>query len=291
MTPTFRDAPRDRAAVVPATATPPSRRTPGLLAVAVLALLATPAAQAEPSPALDRISIWLGGYQPQVEGDLTLKSRDGSQSTGPQRVLQGDDTIYRARIDWLLFDSQGFSVDFFRWEDRQGRSVRDAFSFNGTTYAVDASLDTKTTLDMGNFSYRWWFGGGNTVFGVGLGAAYYKIQLDYAARASIGGTSDSLIDTDSKEAWAPLLTLGLRHQLTDQVRLYADVSGAKKNGGDHNGDIVNGGVGVEWFPTKNLGIGAEYSATRIRYNWRNDDVQAKLNVDLHGPSLYLRLRF
>ena len=42
---------------------------------------------------------------------------------------------------------------------------------------------------------------------------------------------------------------------------------------------------------KNLGIGAEYSATRIRYNWRNDEAQAKLDVNLHGPSLYLRLRY
>ena len=259
--------------------------------LAALGLLGSSLAHAEPSPALDRVSIWLGGYRPQIEGDLTLKSRDGTQNTGPQRVLEGHDTIYRARVDWLLFDSQGFSVDYFRWEGRQGRSVSDAFTFNGTTYAVNASLDTKTTLDMGNFSYRWWFGGGNTVFGLGAGAAYYKIKLDYAARASIGGASDSLIDTDSKQAWAPLVTLGLRHQRNEQVRLYADVSGARKNGGDQNGDIVNGGVGVEWFPMKNLGIGAEYSATRIRYNWRNDEAQAKLDVNLHGPSLYLRLRY
>lgn len=291
MSPTFRDAHRDRAAVVPASVPSLSRRPSTLLAAAALALLAAPAVQAEPSPALDRVSIWLGGYQPEVEGDLTLQSRDGTQSTGPQRVLEGDDTIYRARIDWLLFDSQGFTVDFFRWRDRQGGSVSEAFTFNGTNYTLNASLDTETTLDMGNFSYRWWFGSGNTVFGLGLGAAYYKIKLDYSATASVGGVSDSLFDSESKEAWAPLLTLGLRHQLTEQVRLYVDVSGAKKNGGDQHGDIVNGGVGVEWFPTKNLGLGAEYSATRIRYNWRNDDVQAKLNVDLHGPSLYLRLRF
>jgi hypothetical protein len=38
-------------------------------------------------------------------------------------------------------------------------------------------------------------------------------------------------------------------------------------------------------------LGAEYNETRIRLNHRDDDIQSNLKLRLHGPALYLRMRF
>ena len=169
--------------------------------------------------------------------------------------------------------------------------VSQPFTFNGQTYTATGQVGAKTTADIGNFSYRWWFGSDDTVAGLGLGAAYYRIKFDLKASASVGGASDSIVDSASKDTWAPLITFGLRHRINDQVRLYADLSGARKNGRESGGDIVNGGAGVEWYPWRNIGFGAEYNETRIRLNYRGDDVAANLKLRLRGPAVYLRMRF
>ena len=242
-------------------------------------------------PVIDRVGVWVGGYNVDAEGDLSLSSLDGTQSTGQQRVIDGSDVVKRARVDWLLFDRQGFSVDLYHYSQNKSLGVSEPFTYNGQNYSATAQLNTKTSFDIGNFSYRWWFGGEDTVAGVGVGAAYYKVKLNYTASATVGGLSQSISDGEKKDAWAPLLTLGLRHRISDQVRLYADVSGSKKNGGETYGDIVNAGAGVEWFPWRNIGLGAEYNHTRIRVNYKTDDAVAKLDLKLNGPAMYLRMRF
>lgn len=253
---------------------------------------ATPAFAAESSvPVIDRLGIWVGGYNVDAEGDLSLSAVDGSQSTGKQRVIDGSEVVKRARVDWLLFDRQGFSADLYKYSQNKSLGVSEPFDYNGQNYSASAQLNTKTSFDVGNFSYRWWLGGEDTVVGVGVGAAYYKVKVNYTASASLGGLSQTISDGEKKEAVAPLVTLGLRHRISDQVRLYADLSGSKKSGGDTNGSIVNAGVGVEWFPWRNVGLGAEYNHTRIRVNYKDGDASAKLNLKLNGPALYLRMRF
>lgn len=268
------------------------RLASSLVMTALAAAAASPALAAEKTlPVVDRVGIWLGGYKVDAEGDLTLGTADGTQTTGEQRVIDGDDVVKRARIDWLLFDQQGFSVDLYRFEQDKSVGVTRPFTFNGQAYTAAGQLNTDATFDIGNVSYRWWFGGEDTVAGVGVGAAFYRLKVDYSASASVGGLSQSIADGHEESTAAPLLTLGLRHRINDHVRLYADFSGSRKNGGDTNGDIINAGAGVEWFPWRNVGFGAEYNYTRIRVNYRDDDAVAKLDLRLNGPALYLRMRF
>ena len=269
----------------------PRRRGSVLPALALGLLVAGSGAWAQKSPAVDRVSVWLGGYRVDANGDLQAHTPDGAYNTGWQRVIDGDETVYRARLDWLLFESQGFSIDYYRFKRTDTRGISDSFSFNGVNYAVDASASAKTTVDVGNFSYRWWFGSGDTALGLGLGAAYFKASLAYEASATLGGVSDSVVDRVGDNTWAPLVTFGLRHRINDAFRVYADVSGARKNGGDNSGDIVNAALGVEYFPWQNIGVGAEYGTTRIRYHHRGDDVDARLKLRLNGPSVFLRMRF
>lgn len=263
----------------------------GLLALGLPLLAGGPAAWAQKSPAVDRVSVWLGGYLVDAQGDLQAQTPDGAYDTGWQRVIEGDETVYRARVDWLLFESQGFSVDYYRFKRTDSRGIGDSFSFNGVDYTASASASAETTVDVGNFSYRWWFGSGDTAFGLGLGAAYFKASLAYEASAALGGASDSIVGKVGDHTWAPLVTAGLRHRINDAFRVYADVSGARKNGGENSGDIVNAALGLEYFPWKNIGVGAEYGTTRIRYHHRGDDVDARLKLRLNGPSVFLRMRF
>ncbi|TAL24838.1 MAG: hypothetical protein EPO01_04895, partial [Aquabacterium sp.] len=76
------------------------------IALAIAASFIAQQARADHSPALDRVSIWLGGYRADIEGYASIRNESNNLDTGEQKILSGKDTLQRARLDWLLFDSQ-----------------------------------------------------------------------------------------------------------------------------------------------------------------------------------------
>ncbi|RUL67226.1 autotransporter outer membrane beta-barrel domain-containing protein [Dyella dinghuensis] len=247
------------------------------------------------SPALDRFSLSLGGYyadtsttigaglnQYDVHGNLNLQHDLGF----PQHEV-----VPRLRADFLLGDSQGFSFDYYRVEQSRTGSANAAFNFNGNAYDANASITGRLNFDFGSAAYKWWFGHSSDVFGVGLGAGYYHIFAGIKGQASLNGNFEGEAGASASEnAWAPELELGWRHAFTDNIRMYFNAQGLKKNG-DLGGHIYDGALGVEWFPWKNVGFGAEYDYTRISVHDRKEYYHDDVALDLDGPSVYLRFRF
>ena len=260
---------------------------------ATLWSLAPRTARADPSAALDRVSVWLGAYRADVEGYASVRNGSGSIDTGDQKVLSGRETVNRARLDWLIMESQGFSIDYFRVQGNSERSVSRPFTVDGTSYGLDARIAQDTKVDIGNFSYRWWLGDAdnNSIFGLGLGAAYYRLDATLRAQATAGPLAFNTIEQSRESGWAPLITAGWRLRLSDTWRIYADASGSRKNGNDLSGSITNAALGAEWFPWKDVGIGAEYAVTKIRFKREEDGDAARVRLNLHGPAVYLRMRF
>lgn len=272
------------------------RRRAGGSLVAISLALASSAAFAQQSPALDRVSVWLGGYYAHADTDIGAHDVNdvASGNVNLERDLGFSDhkTVPRARLDFLLGDSQGFSLDYYSVNRSRSKSLSRDISYGGNDYSASASVHGKLDFDFGSAAYRWWFGHGNDVFGVGLGGAYYRVHAGISGEASINGEPAGEASSSSDDgAWAPLLQLGWRHAFNDQWRMYFDASGVKKNGGNLSGHIYNAALGVEYFPWKNVGFGAEYGYTRIRLNQRRHDYDANLDMKLDGPSLFLRLRF
>ena len=272
-----------------------SRRFARALAIPIFAALGGLAtalpAYADTSLALDPVSVWLGAYYPDTKVDLSVRDRAANLDSGKLNFDAGNATLPRARVDVLLFGTQGLSFDYYRFERDRTQTLSDPFSIGGNVIDPGASIRGKFTLDIGNASYRWWFGGDSDVFGVGVGAAYYKVKAGVSAQADVNGTGYSAAYGYSDDAVAPLVTLGFRHAFSDALRVYLDASGVKKNGGNLSGHIYNAALGVEWFPWHNIGIGAEYAATRVSLDARRSNLDADLDLKLHGPAAYLRMRF
>ena len=91
---------------------PHTRRRPraGCAAVFVSLALASSASLAQQSPALDRVSIWLGGYN--AHADTTIGASDKSGQYGGDFNLENDlgfrdrKNVPRARLDFLIGDRQ-----------------------------------------------------------------------------------------------------------------------------------------------------------------------------------------
>lgn len=261
----------------------------GALCAATIGAVGT--AHADPSPALDRVGVWLGGYYANTDAELSASSDRYDIGRNKLEIGDGHDTVPRARLDVLIGDSQGLTFDYFGFDRDRRLTLDRSFDFNGNRFDVGANVKGRFDLDFGSAAWRWWLGSGESVFGVGLGAAYYRLKVGVSGNVIANGQSGSASASYDEDAVAPLLTLGWRYAVSDTLRIYADASGVKKNGGKLEGHAYNGALGLEWFPLENVGIAAEYAATRIKLDRSAAAFDADLDVKLDGPAAYLRLRF
>lgn len=252
------------------------------------------------SPALDRASVRIGGYDANVDTDIGASDHYGV-ATGTFN-LEDDlgfdkrESVPRARADFLIGDHQGLALDYYSIDRSRTASLARSISYDGVNYAANASVRGKLDFDFGSVGWRWWFGHGNDAFGLGLGGAWYQIDTRLSGQGELtglpGGPMTASVDTASKDsAWAPMLQLGWRHAFNDRWRMYFDASGVKKNGGRLSGHIYNAALGVEWLPWEHVGFGAEYDVSRIKLDWRRTDYTARLDMRLNGPSMYVKFRF
>ena len=266
-------------------------RATRLSALALMAgaglLMAAPA-RAEPSPALDRISLSLGAFRADPTLRATVTTPYGALDSGD--VERNSVTLPRLKAELLLFDSQGLSFDYFRYR----RGYHGAFASNRTvgsgTVSTTGAAGLDLKLDFAKLAYKWWLGSGATVLGLGVGAAYYRAEVDVNATATLNNMSGSISERYSDSAVAPLLEAGLRHALSPSLRLFADISGVRKNGGPLHGDIYNAVIGFEWFPIQNVGVVLDYSVSSIDL-MRDGRSDARLRAKLKGPSAFLKVRF
>ncbi len=132
------------------------------------------------SPALDNISVWVGGYY--TNNDTTIGANTGIFNTSGDVNLEDDPdfkkhkTVLRVRLDFLIGEHQGFSFDYYEVDRSHSKTLSEQINFLGNPIAASARVKGDLKFTFGSAAYKWWFGTGNDVFGVGLGAAYYKVQ-------------------------------------------------------------------------------------------------------------------
>jgi hypothetical protein len=267
----------------------------------LLAVLACTAAvssvRAEVPQALDRASISVGGFYPVVDARL---SADGTEAAGSDVVdfqrdlgLDKHRMLANLRLDLLLFDSQGFSIGGYQYSKDGGATLVRDIHFAGNDYNVDAFVRAGLRLNTYNAAWHWWFPVDDAdVFGVGLGAVYYDLRgtIDGSISVNGGGTATARGSADGS-AIAPLLTLGWRHAFTPDLRGYAEFAGVRKPSGTLTGHLLNGTLGLEYYPWRNLGFALEYSANNLDLKADKASWEGRARIHFHGPAAFVRFRF
>ena len=249
----------------------------------------SPSALADPPDPLDPASIAIGAFFVRPDADLGVNTQYGSADSGD--LTAHSTTVPRIQANILLGNSQGLALDYYGFYRTYSDTLNQSFGVGGNNVSVNGNANASVGLDVANFSYKWWFGNASDVFGLGAGAAYYHVRLaaQGSAAANVGNLSGSSSGSYSTDTFAPLLQAGWRHAFNHNTRMYLDLSGVEKKGGNLTGHIYNAALGAEWYFLKNVGIGAEYSANRIRLSDANDG--ANLDLKLNGPTVFLKARF
>ncbi|SHG75813.1 hypothetical protein [Massilia sp. CF038] len=251
---------------------------------------------AAPAAPLDRFSLSAGAFSTEPEISVDADTNFGRIESGDQKGSRT--TLPKVKAEMLIGDRQSIALDYIRYSKTYNPTLSGDTVIDGETISGTAKFDGKLRLDLSKAAYKWWFGDQNDVFAVGIGAAYYRAKVGGTASATVQGTVNGLpvsrsvsgTDSTSDDAYAPVLDLGWRHSFSQDVRIYVEASGIKKNGGKINGHIYSGAVGVEWFLAKNIGLALDYGIQKIDLR-RDSDRDSALRIKLAGPSAYLKARF
>lgn len=254
-----------------------------------------PMAHAQHSPALDRVDIGIGGYYATSDTTVGASIPEGfaAASINLEDDLGLDNRGLSARIraDVLIGDHQGLSFDYYRYSRDNARTWDRSINWQGTVHDVHANVEGKLAFAFGSVAWRWWFGRGDNVVGLGLGASHYHASATFEGGLQLDGQARNITESTSTGAWAPLLQVGWRHAFTQQWRMYFSGAGVFKNGGKLQGHIYNASLGVEWLPTRYLGFAVEYGINSIHIKQSHEHYRDSLDLELNGPSAFVYLRF
>jgi hypothetical protein len=262
---------------------------------AVAACAFAQAAIAEIPEALDRASISFGGFYPVVDTRVEARGPGLSGSDVSFEHDLGIDnhrTLTTGRLELLILDSQGFSISGYQYSKGAGTSLARDIEFDGNVYHASAFVDARLRLQIFNAAWHWWFApSAHDVFGIGLGASFYDIRGTIDGGITVNGDSATAHGEAQGNAIAPLLTLAWRHAFSPSLRGYADLSGVRKPSGGLTGHLLNGTLGMEYYPWRNLGFALEYSANNLDLKAEKASWEGRARIHFYGPAAFVRLRF
>jgi hypothetical protein len=271
--------------------------THGSRTLAALAIaLGAAGAHAEVSDTLDRASLSLGVFYPDVDTRIAANGAmfNDTDLVDFQRDLGLDKrrALANARFEFRVFDNQTFSFGGYRYSKHGGATLDRDIHFDGADYQVDAFVDARLNLDTWHAAWHWWLAPtqGDSI-GLGLGAVYYRVEGVIDGGITVNDGSAGGRASAQADAIAPLLTIGWRHAFTADFRLYADLSGVRKPSGTLTGHLVNGTLGLEWFPWQNLGFSLEYSENNLDLKADKESWEGRARIHFRGPAAFVRMRF
>jgi len=264
-------------------------------ALSAIALLA--AADATASAALDRFSVGVGSFSNrlQVEGRVDGSAEfDGSTRDFDETLDVGN----RRRIglweaSWLIDGRH--QIDYRRYDDERRREVQidEEIRFNGEVFPVQLALRGRAGFKLDELTYTAWFRHeSDSPLGLQLGVLRLEGYLGLGGRIVVDDVGEAEGETSVRDrVHAPLIGLAARHQLTRHWRLYGEGRLIRLKVSGIRGAALSGQVGIEYQPTRHLGIALQYGGARVDGEKHKDGFSGELEVGFSGPQLLLRLRY
>lgn len=265
-----------------------------ILLATVAATAVTGTAQAQQTPALDRMSISAGVFRAEPKIHLGGDTRYGRVDTPDDKI--SDTNLGRVKAEMLFADKHGVAFDYLRFnKDYDGTASGDTV-YEGRPVSGDINANANLRIEMARISYKYWLTNDKQAFGIGLGGAYLRAKISASAEANLTASAPAASYTWSgsesakDSVWAPTIDAAWRYSVNDKVRLVAEASGIKRNGGKVEGKVYNASAGVEWLATPNVSLLADYGIQKIDLH-RNSRSNADLDLKLTGPSAFVKVRF
>lgn len=272
-------------------------RSPGILLAAAIALAAPALAQSGKAYDLQQrgmdetFRLDVGGFFEKFATTLRAGDASGSAGTefGLEDVLGAPDSKTTLRVDGALRLSRRSSVLFgYRTSNRSSSAVvqRD-IAFGDQTYRAGAQVDSQFRVDVGELYYAYSL--------VNSGEAEFALMLGVSAfynRASLSVSSLAAAQSDSRNLFAPVPAVGatFRYALYPKFFAWGTIKGLAGTASGYHGSMLSWSAGLDWYFTKNIGIGGGYEYVKLDFE-KLETRQFALSYQTNGPVAYVSIAF
>ena len=251
------------------------------LTVLGLVMLLTTLALAVPEKAR-ALGIELEGryWAPDLSGSAGLADFDLPPDLDVSGLLGLDaDGVPEGRFTFRILLGFYIRATYQQMNNSGSRSISDILPF---PLPIDGSINSNLDFDYGRLALGWRFVFPKKVFSIGAFAEAKGFSGDAGASVSSSIINESI--SESFEAVIPSLGAVAEVNPSDKWQIFGEVSFAV---GYDDADMMDGELGLRYYPTKIFGIGAGYRVMDL--DGRIDNVL--LDVDWKGLFLSGVLRF
>ncbi len=224
-----------------------------------------------------------GGEEVDLEDDLGLRPDIGE---------------FRLSAEWRLARKHALTFGYWATRREAETTLEEDIEWNDVIYPASVTLRAESGYDNFKLGYRYSFVNNGTVdFGASIGLSVLMFDIALEGEAEIigpGGPVGTEQRREEEDLIAPVPVVGLNVEWALRPRLFlrGGVEYFKANYQEYTGELIDGAVGLDWFPWKHVGFGAAYNYVDVTVT-REGDVIDELSVDYNydGVFAYLRLAY
>ena len=254
-----------------------------------------------PGDSPDNFRLRLGMIFADLQSDVKLSSPslpgEGIDLTGIGLV--GDKkNAFRGDGYWNFLGRSYLDFGFLDYSTDGSKTITKDIDFGGVVYKAGATVSGETSARYIYAAYRYGFVKTNAVhFGLSLGVSFATERAKLSATANVTKPDGTVVSGGASRERelnvpVPLLGMNLEVALGQSVTIGGNIRAVGANIDPWSGSWVEGVAGINWFITRNFGIGGAYEYQKIileKKNSNGNDV--RFDQRYEGPRAFLVMTF
>jgi hypothetical protein len=273
---------------------------PALLAVVLAAAPAAAQSYAQVKGMDERFRLDVGGFFQDFSTAVRIDSANGPGtdiSFEDDLGLDSSKTSFRLDGYWR-FGRRG-RVDFAYTSYRRSndRVLDRQITVGDTVYDVGASVYSETSVSVAELYYAWsLLNTGEAEVSVMLGASTFINKFEFEGTGYVtggGGGTASSFQREETDLVVPIPAIGasVRYTLLPGFMAHGRVRWMKATIDQYTGSMLDWRAGLDYFFTKNFGVGAVWTSTDIDVEKEMDKGNVAFSYKFDGPVGYLSFTF
>jgi len=278
-----------------------------LLIVAVAIALAAPAAAQifdqtylDNKGLSDRFTLNLGSFITTFNTNASASGEEASGGVDLEEDLGLKPDIGEVRLTGQYRFARKHALTFGYWRSSrssEGTLERDV-EWNDAVFPVGVTIGAESKFDNLKLGYAYSFVNNGTVdfnASIGITALKFDIALEGEAWVTTPEGEERFEQARREEdliAPVPVVGLAVEWAMRPRLFLRGGVEFFKANYQEYTGELIDGIVGVDWFPWQHVGFGAAYNYVDVTVTREGDVIQElKFDYKYDGAFVYLRLAY
>lgn len=273
---------------------------PALLGLLLLASPALGQSYAQVKGMDERFRLDVGGFFQDFSTTVRIDSANGSGtdiSFEDDLGLDSSKTSFRLDGYWRFGRRGRLDFAYTSYRRSNDHVLTRQITVGDTVYDVGASVYSKTSVSVAELYYAWsLLNTGEAEVSVMLGASTFINKFEFEGTGYVAGGGGGTVGSFQREDTdlvvpIPAIGASARYTLLPGFMAHGRIRWMKATIDQYTGSMLDWRAGLDYYFTKNFGIGAVWMSTDIDVEKEMDKGNVAFNYKFDGPAGYLSFTF